>query len=183
MMEVWHFNSCLSSASFSNIELLRTTDNIRQSNTEVLSLSYPSVRRQSRVTFTANVDCLCWEFVSSSFLTVQLTLFNSRASKCWPPASQASNLLTIFFHARRSTFWNIKNFSFKIALHCFKLQWNILHHARSTFYVVQATSAKFGMHVGNADFSSQNEEWLTYTHIQYANCAFFAACAIKMHRY
>ena len=65
-----------SSMSFNNIELPRTIGTIRHSNTEVL-LSYPSVRRQSRETFTARVACLCWEFGSSSFPAVQLTLFQA----------------------------------------------------------------------------------------------------------
>jgi hypothetical protein len=107
MMEVWHFNSCHQRhlAISSYIEPLAIHANLTQ------RLSNPTVRRQSLETFTAHVACMCWEFVSSSFLTVQLTLSNGRASKCWPPASQALNLLTIFLHARRSTFWNIKNLS------------------------------------------------------------------------
>jgi hypothetical protein len=158
MMQVWHFNSCLSHqrhlAISSYLEPLATYANLTQ---RYLSLSYPSVWRQSRETFTAHVASLCWEFGSSSFLAVQLTLFNGRASKCWPPASNhASDILTIFLHARR-TFWNIKNFSFKTALHCFKLQWNILHHACSTFYVVQATSAKFWYACGQRGL--QYTEW------------------------
>lgn len=49
-------------------------------------------------------DCICWELQSYFSLAVELTVFQRKGSKCRPPACrQASHLLKIFLHTRRSS--------------------------------------------------------------------------------
>jgi hypothetical protein len=140
---------------FSNIQLPRTTVTIRHTSrgliivsvsTAVLWYTTPACSRNLRV---------------RSSPAFQLTLFNRKDSKCWPPVStHASNLLKIFLGARRRSSRNtsIKTYSSEIALQFLQLKGNNLHQARSTFYVIPATSAKFGLRAGNTKFNTQNEE-------------------------
>ena len=79
-----------SSVSFSNIELPRTTGTIRHSTQRSYYRIHHYEGRVARI-LLHHVACLCWEFGSSSFPAVQLTLFYSRASKCWPPASKQAS--------------------------------------------------------------------------------------------
>ena len=53
---------------------------------------------------------------------------------------------------------------------------HILHQACSTFYVVRAISTKFGLHAGNMNYNTQNEERISIG-LTIIICTYNATCS------